>query len=471
MGKYKYLLKNIGLLTISNFASKLLSFFLVPLYTSVLSTRDYGTYDLFNTTISLLIPLLTLNIFDAVLRFALDKNSDQKQSELFSFGCRLTLIGSLIISAFVFFNSVVHFIPLLNQYGIFFVGMFIANAFSQLFSNFTRGLDKINDVAIAGVIATATGLLFNVWFLLGLKIGLTGYFLAGILSGIITCLYYFVRVPLYKYLTLSKISREFKSELLQYSVPMLLNSIGWWINNLSDRYIVTGMCGVEANGIYSVGYKIPSILNIFITIFGQAWTLSAVKDFDPDDKDGFFSNMYRLYNASLVIGTSLIICADQILAKMLYAKDFYVAWKYVPLLTMASMFGAIAGYFGGVFAACKDTKVFGNTTILGAAVNTGLNFLLVYLMGPIGAAIATVLSYFIVWALRLKAVRRYITFKLHLFRDCCSYVLLLLQAGILTFMSNIAIKYVLLTISLLAIIFLYWAEMRKIINKLLPSRI
>ena len=394
MGKYKYLLKNIGLLTISNFASKLLSFFLVPLYTSVLSTKDYGTYDLFNTTISLLIPLLTLNIFDAVLRFALDKNTDQKQSELFSFGCKLTFIGSLIVSAFVSLNSAVHLIPLLDQYGIFFIGMFIANAFSQLFSNFTRGLDKINDVAVAGVIATATGLLFNVWFLLGLKIGLTGYFLAGILSGFITCFYYFIKVPLYKYLTTGNISKEFSNELLQYSVPMLLNSIGWWINNLSDRYIVTGMCGVEANGIYSVGYKIPSILNIFIVIFGQAWTLSAVKDFDPDDKDGFFSNMYGLYNASLVIGTSLIICVDQILAKILYAKDFYVAWKYVPLLTMASMFGAIAGYFGGVFAACKDTKIFGNTTILGAAVNTGLNFLLVYLMGPMGAAIATVLIFY-----------------------------------------------------------------------------
>ena len=77
MKKYRYLLKNIGLLTLSNFATKLLSFFLVPLYTNVLSTSDYGTYDLLYTTISVLIPILTLNIQDAVVRFSLEKEYDR----------------------------------------------------------------------------------------------------------------------------------------------------------------------------------------------------------------------------------------------------------------------------------------------------------------------------------------------------------------------------------------------------------
>lgn len=77
MNKYKYLFKNIGLLTLSNFVTKLLSFFLVPLYTSVLTTGQYGTYDLFNTTIGVLIPILTLNILDAILRFGMDKAYDK----------------------------------------------------------------------------------------------------------------------------------------------------------------------------------------------------------------------------------------------------------------------------------------------------------------------------------------------------------------------------------------------------------
>lgn len=68
MGKYKYLAKNIGLLAVSNFTTKILTFFLVPLYTAVLSTTDYGIYDLFFTTIGVLLPIVTLNIQEGVLR-------------------------------------------------------------------------------------------------------------------------------------------------------------------------------------------------------------------------------------------------------------------------------------------------------------------------------------------------------------------------------------------------------------------
>ena len=72
---YRYLFNNIGLLTLSNFATKFLSFFLVPLYTNVLTTTEYGTYDLFNATIGVLLPILTLNIQESVLRFSLDKKT------------------------------------------------------------------------------------------------------------------------------------------------------------------------------------------------------------------------------------------------------------------------------------------------------------------------------------------------------------------------------------------------------------
>lgn len=77
MSKASYLLKNMWVLTISNFSSKILIFLLVPLYTSVLSTEEYGKYDLAVSTATLLYPLLTLNIVDAVMRFLMDKNSDR----------------------------------------------------------------------------------------------------------------------------------------------------------------------------------------------------------------------------------------------------------------------------------------------------------------------------------------------------------------------------------------------------------
>lgn len=472
MKKTTYLLKNMGLLTISNFASRLLSFFLVPLYTSVLTTEQYGTYDIFNTTIGLLVPLLSINIFDAVLRFLLDKNINKKY--IIRFGAKVTFLGMLIVSAFVLLNSVFTISPLLNNYGILFILMFSTNALNQLTSYIARGLDKISDVAIAGVIATVVSIACNIVFLLVFKWGLTGYFLATILSQGLTAIYFVFKLKLWDCLIKSDNNNEndLRKEMIKYSLPMMLNAIGWWINNLSDRYIVTWMCGLNTNGIYSVGYKIPSILSVFVSIFNQAWTLSAVKEFDPEDKSGFFLKTYNMYNCFITILCSLLICTAKILAGLLYAKDFYVAWVYVPFLTMASMFGAISGYFGGVFAACKDTKIFGRSTLIGALINTVLNLALVVNFDAMGAAIATVISYFAVWIIRIRAVKRYIRFDLNIKRDLLGYVIMILQFLALLFIDESYITCGFLVASFVIIILLFKNELsvlvyefKKIIRK------
>ena len=83
MEKYKYLVKNIGALTIGQFGTNFLVFLLVPIYTSILSTEDYGTYDLIYNTVLLLVPFLTLNIAESTLRFSIDNNSEKETSIIF----------------------------------------------------------------------------------------------------------------------------------------------------------------------------------------------------------------------------------------------------------------------------------------------------------------------------------------------------------------------------------------------------
>ena len=72
----KYLAKNTIIFTLGNLGTKLIQFFLVPLYTNVLSTADYGVVDLVTTIGMVLAPILLLNINDGVMRFALDKGAD-----------------------------------------------------------------------------------------------------------------------------------------------------------------------------------------------------------------------------------------------------------------------------------------------------------------------------------------------------------------------------------------------------------
>ncbi len=431
---YKYLLKNIGLLTISQFGTKFLSFFLVPLYTSFLTTTEYGIYDVINTTISLLIPICTLNIMQSVMRFSLEKNSDK--TAIFSIGIKIYAIGFFIVSLFTMINKQFNFIPIISEYAVYFVLIFICFSLQELLVNFARGLNNVLVISISGILNTCLTVFFNILFLVVLNLSLVGYFLACILGTIGTIIYLAVQLKVWQYLRFSFKNLTLKQEMLAYSIPLILNSIAWWINNASDRYIIIMLCGIASNGIYSVAYKIPNILNIFQTIFNQAWVLSTVDNYDKDDTNGFFSNTYNVYNFGMVALCSLLIISTKVLAHFLYAKDFYNAWIYVPFLSIAIIFGAMSGHIGGIFSAVKNSKIFSYTTTVGAILNLVLNYILVTRFGAIGAAIATTISYYVVWLTRLFFVKKYITLKINLLRDHLAYLMLLAQTFLILFFES-----------------------------------
>ncbi|MGP8310862.1 oligosaccharide flippase family protein [Enterocloster aldenensis] len=467
MSQVKYLAKNVGLLSLGQLGTKILTFLLVPLYTNILTTDQYGTYDLINTTVSLLVPILTLNTADSALRFSLEKRDSL--SSIFTTSLKYILVGSIAILLLIGINAKLRLLTVLDAFWPYLLMMFICNSFNGVITSFTRGLDRIADIAIGGLICSVFMISLNIAFLILFDMGLKGYFLAHIISTITQTFYLFGKCKCWKYISTKSVKKDVANEMVVYSIPLIANSIAWWINNASDRYIITWLCGLSINGVYSVGYKIPSILNIFQTIFNQAWTLSAVKDFDPVDQNGFFSGLYNLYNFGMVIICSILIASSRILAHFLYAKEFFFAWVYVPFLLIAIVFGSLSGYIGGIFSAVKDSKIHAQSTVIGALVNTVLNIVLVFNIGPLGAAIATAVAYLVVWIIRLKHMNKYIQIKLFLVRDSFSYLLLIAQSALLLLSSKDSFKlYISEFVIIVLIVFLYRNEYMVIYKKIAP---
>lgn len=146
MNDYKYLIKNIGILTISNFATKFLSFFLLPLYTGVLSTEEYGTFDLYSTTISLLYPILSICVSDSVIRFLLERNKDK--DSVISISAKYVVI-SIVAFLFLFaVNVITNTVPELNAYKILFVLVYVVTVLNSWLSGVARGQERIKDILI-----------------------------------------------------------------------------------------------------------------------------------------------------------------------------------------------------------------------------------------------------------------------------------------------------------------------------------
>ena len=468
MKRYKELFKNISILTISNFGSKLLCFFLVPLYTAVLTTEEYGSFDLVSVTTSLLVPLLTICIYEGALRFLLDDSKSKK--DVCSISLKIVILSLIFFFAIVLINYIFDFVGILNDYLIYFIFSYIVTIFYQYTSNVVRGLNKIGVLAIGGIVNSAIMLVFNILFLLVFKWGIGGYFIANIVANTISVIYMAIHSKLYKNISLENNDKTLEKEMINYSAPLMMNSVGWWINSASDRYVVTYLCGTDANGIYSVAYKIPSILSVFQSIFNQAWGISAVKEFDEKDSEGYFSKAYKTYNILMVFTCSFLILFTQLLAKFLYMKEFYNAWVYVPFLALSVVFGALSGFLGGVFSAVKESKILGKTTILGAFVNLTLNIILVLFLGPIGAAISTAVSYILVWGIRVKCARKYIKLHVNFIRDIVAYCLMIFQCIAFFALGGQLYVYI-IEMLLVSILFcLYFKEIKSTLLSIFKNR-
>lgn len=432
MGKYKNLGKNVLLMTVGNFASKMMSFFLIPFYTAILTTEEYGISDLMTTTVNLLLPFLTLLMSEAVMRFALDKNNDA--TSVFTTGLTVTLFGTalfLVLSPLaLLYQSIAH-------YYVYFVVYYIVVALHTTISYFVRGIDKVGIYTISGMLQTLFFLILNILFLAVIKIGIKGYLLSMILGHVISIICLIAGTKLYKYVKPSSFDRVLLRKMLAYSVPMIPNSLSWWISNSSDKYLITFFCGVTLTGVYSVSQRIPSLFATISTIFMGAWQISAVEDWGSEQTRKFFSEVYNRYSVLNNVIVSGLIFLAKIMARILFSKDFYDGWFYVSILLFAFLFHAMSSFFGSIYTSAKKTKMLFSSTLAGALLNIVFNIIMIPLWGGIGAAVATFISYFAIWVIRLVDSRKILIMDLRLTRDTLCYLLIVLQIIVIMLDMNI----------------------------------
>ena len=462
-GKGINLLKNFGTLTIGQFSTKVLNFLLVPLYTYVLSTKEYGSYDFVSTVVSVLIPILTLNIYDGAGRYSIGEELDRKQ--VFSISLKWLIIATIscCLLALCLFLGLDLFG--LGVYWHYLVMLFVVNALVGVLTIFVRGLEQIRTIAIAGVVGSGSIVGLNLLFLLVLGLGLDGYFLANIIGLAIQCIYIVISAELWRYITL-KLDRVIERRMLGYSIPMITNTVSWWVNDLSDRLIVSYFCGLAANGIYAVAYKIPAIMNMITGVFSQAWTLSAVRDFDPADSDGFFKRSYDSYACLTMLACSFLILLDIPISSVMFSNEFSNAWVYVPPLLISAVFGALSGFIGAFFTAIEDAGSFARTAVSGAVANLTLNVVLVPTVGPMGAAVATAISSFLIWFLRIIRIRKVMLFTLSARREVVVTVILVLQSIIICTATRIPfIIYLVELLLFICNLYIYRLQLKYLYDK------
>lgn len=454
--KIKKLVFDTGLFALSNIGSKLLVFILVPFYTSMLSTWEYGIVDLITTTNNFLVPVLTLSIGEAVLRFPFDKNSDKGQILANGVGvCLIAVLAVCLLS------------PLLRimgeefkEYWGWLPVLFFSTVSNTLLSNFTRGINKVKTFALKGILQTLLIILFNIIFLLFLRLGLNGYILSIVVADFFAVGFLIIGGRIFCSLEKYSMNKVLMREMLSYSLPLIPTVIAWWIMQLSDKYMVVWFCGASLAGIYSISYKIPSILSTITSIFTQAWQISAFQNSDEADYSEFVSTIYNCFVVLNVIICALLIMLSKILGMILFQKEYFEAWKCVPSLLIAYLFSGLSGVLASVFSASKKTNTLFYSTLIGAVLNVIFNLVLIPKFGIIAAAFTTCTGFMATWVVRIFLTRKFINIKVNWAKDSLAYILLLISAAVMTI--DVIYKYWVCCSAVIILFILYFDTIKKL---------
>ena len=414
MGKYKKLLSNTAILGIGTFASKVLVFLMMPIYTRILASDEFSVADIITQTANLLIPLAAVGIVEGIFRFALDGEAERKRN--FSSGLAVLLVSSVIFSLIAVIADIIGVPGDIGDY-VWLIALYVicANLHSAV-AQYIRAKGNTILFAVGGIIGTALTVAFNLLFLITFKMGVLGYVLSVVVADIVVAFILFFCAKLYKDIDFKLVEKTKISEMLKYSIPMIPTLVFWWITNVSDRYMVSYMVGHEVNGLYSAAYKIPTLLTLICGIFIEAWQFSAVSESDEKERSDFFASVFSAYQGILFMAASGLILFAKFATRILLDQSYFDSWKYIPTLSIAMVFSAMVTFMGSVYLVKKKSVMSFVTAAIGAVINVVLNILLIpkFENSAMGAAIATFASYLVVMIIRSIDTRRFVKFSMGL---------------------------------------------------------
>lgn len=454
--KYHILIKDTAIFAIGSFGSKCILFLLVPLYTNYLTTEEYGIADLVFTIAQFLIPFVSVVIFDAVVRFGLSK--DENPEDVLLISCIIFLVGS---GCTIVTTPLVGLYQPISNWKWYLCIYIIFNMANSIELNYLKVKNKNRLYALTSILQTAMLVLLNILFLVIFRIGIKGYLVAYILANFASVLLVFFCGDILLDLKKSKYNQELMKAMLKYSAPLVLNNISWWIIHSVDKIMIQTMISTSVLGIYTVATKIPSLINVIISIFQQAWGISSVKEIESTNDTKYYSNVFKFYNLIIFGSCIFFVSIIKIFMNYYVGDSFRDTWGYIPLLLVSAVFSAISSFYGSLYGALKKSINNMVTTAFSAIINIIVNFALIPVIGIWGAITSTLVSYIAVSTLRMIDVGRFIKIEIEWGKYISNCLITVFQALLVSLNFHI---YIVSGIAILLFVFVNIKELKEIIN-------
>ena len=395
-------LKKIGIHSIiygiGNMSYAIPGFILIPLYTRYLVPSEYGIYSLLTMFFGILLYVYELGMVGALSRQFYEHDDDEKRKRVISTAFFFSLIYCLVLTGLlcVFRNGISRLLFKTPAYD-YIVTLGLAAIFFQALIFIPQTVIRLREkpMLYVAMVCVYIGLLifFTILFLVILKTGLPGIYQALLWTSAISFAAYIA-------FTIKNYTFKFSFTELKHLLylgfaffPALLFS---WVIESSDRFILNMLTNLSDVGIYSLGYKVGQVPMLLVRSFNLAWLpimFSVVKTENAERMFGKIATYFVLIISVFIFALSLF---SGELIRVLATIEYAGAHRIIFLIALSHLFYGLYVFFLTGMIIKKKLYSLPIVLFAGAALNIGLNFVLIPRYNIMGAAAATLVSYMLV---------------------------------------------------------------------------
>jgi len=394
--------KETAIYGLSTIIGRMLNFLIVPFYANFLLPAENGVISNIYAYIAFTFILFSYGMEPAYMRFVSSLELGSKKQN-FSVPFLSLLLTSVFFALAIHVNSssiasLLGLEPSHHQF-IQYAGWILCfDALTVIPFASLRMEQKAKRFAFLKLFNIVCNLFLNLFLILGLKMHAEGVLLANLLASALTFLV--MTGMILRQLTFDFPVLLYK-ELLKFGIPYIPAGLAGIAMQVIDRPIVKALTNDATLGIYQLNYRLGIFMMLIVGMFDYAWRPFFLNHAKDSDAKPLFAKVftYFLLGAMAVFLTVSFFIEDIVRMKF-FGKQFFppIYWQgaeIVPWILLAYVFtGAYVVFVVGIYLE-KKTKYLPLVTGAGALLNVGANLILIPLLGILGAALSTLLSYIV----------------------------------------------------------------------------
>lgn len=397
------MLKNLLIYSVGIFFSKVLVFFLIPIYTHYLAPSEYGYYDVFISTMQLLVSVAFIEIWNGVLRYMFDYDDINDKNIIVKSVLYMTiplLVLMLVLLSLISFMIEIRFLAQTVLY-------IISYAFLQTLQGVARGFEKNRLYVISGVAATLVSCLLSIYFVVFLGKGVSFILNALVVGNIVALAILVNELKIVALLEKAVIDQAICKEILFFCLPLLINTIAYTFLDIFDKNYLLDKLGEDKIAYYAVASKFAAIIAVIASIYQLAWQEYSFRYANSENKDEIYTFSVNTYLKFMGLSIPVAVVLVSFTFDIIIGVAYRPAHALVPLAMLTAFIASVSGVLGNLFAVIKKSQYYVRTTLAGAAVNIILLVMLTPVISIQAINVALFTGFLVIAFYRFRIVSRY----------------------------------------------------------------